>query len=451
MNILLIYPAKLDKHGKPVKYKKAFVPPLSLAILNSLTPAEHKVRVINDIVEDLNLSDRFDLVGITAMTSQAERAYQIADRFRASGTTVIIGGIHASILPHEAKQHADAVVMGEAENIWEQVLTDADSDRLKDFYQDSSVPDLREPVIPKWDGMNLDIYPKPIGYKLPMMPIFTTRGCPFGCKFCSVTKYFGKAHRVKPISHVIREIESVNAEKFFFVDDNIVFNVDYSRELFKAVARKNIRWFSQASTTMLKNPDLIDLAGKSGCAGLILGIESIDGKNLRSVGKSFNKCEEYEELFSRLSRAGIKPFPSIIFGFDNDDQRVFRETLSFLMKAKVSQATFFILTPLPGTALFDKMNREGRILYDNWSRYDLNNVVFQPKKLSPGELQNNYWQTYREFYSLKNIARRVLGTVTISSDVLRAIAHGLFYGLYFRRTVYSFEHPFSGGVGRIKR
>jgi len=450
MNILLIYPAKLDKHGRPVKYKKAFLPPLSLAILNSLTPAEHKVKVINDIVEDLDLSDSYDLVGITAMTSQAERAYQIADRFRESGTTVIIGGIHASILPQEAKEHADSVVIGEAENLWEQLLRDVARGELKEFYQDSSFPDLQESVVPKWDNMNLDIYPRPMGYSLPKMPIFTTRGCPFGCRFCSVTRYFGKTYRVKPVSHVLKEIESVNAESFFFVDDNIVCNVDYSRELFKALAGKGIRWFSQISTTVLKHPDLIDLAGKCGCSGLFIGIESINSKNLRSVGKSFNKCEEYEELFSRLRKAGIKPFPSIIFGFDNDDQDIFRRTLSFLIKTKVSQAAFWILTPLPGTALFDEMNNENRILYDNWSMYDLNNVVFVPKNLSPSELQKRYWETYQEFYSLKNIAKRVLSRATISSDLLRAMAHGLFYGLHFRKTVYSCDHPFSGGVGRIK-
>jgi radical SAM superfamily enzyme YgiQ (UPF0313 family) len=386
---------------------------------------------------------------MTVMTSQAERAYQIADRFRESGTKVVIGGIHASILPHEAKQHADSVIVGEVENLWEEILTDIECNRQEEFYQASSFPDLKKLVIPKWDNINLHIYPKPIGYKLPRMPIFTTRGCPFGCKFCSVTRYFGKTYRVKPIPHVIKEIESVNAESFFFVDDNIVCSPDYSRELFKALAGKGIRWFSQISTTVLKHPDLIDLAGKCGCSGLFIGIESINSKNLRSVGKSFNKCEEYEELFSRLRKAGIKSFPSIIFGFDNDDQDVFRRTLSFLIKTKVSQAAFWILTPLPGTALFDEMNNEERILYNNWSMYDLNNVVFRPKNLAASELQKRYWATYQEFYSLKNIARRVFDRVTISSDVLRATLSGLFYGFYFRKMVYSFEHPFSGGVGKI--
>jgi radical SAM superfamily enzyme YgiQ (UPF0313 family) len=450
MNILLIFPSKLDHNERPIKYRKGFLPPLSLAILHGLTPAEHNVEVINDFVENVDFSKSYDLVGITAMTSQVVRAYQIADRFRNRGTRVVIGGIHASVLPEEAKQHADSVVIGEAENIWEQVLTDAAGGRLKDFYQDSSIPDLQELVVPKWDGMNLNIYPKPIGYKLPMMPIFTTRGCPFGCKFCSVTKYYGKTYRVKPISHVIKEIESVNAEKFFFVDDNIVFNADYSRELFKAISRKNIRWFSQVSTTILKKPDLIDLAGKSGCVGLLVGIESINNKNLKAVGKGFNKSEEYEELFSRLRKAGIKPFPSIMFGFDNDDEEVFKMTLDFMTKTKVSQASLCVLTPLPGTTLFEEMDSEGRLLHRKWAMYDFSNVVFQPKNFTKSELRRKYWDTYREFYALKNIAKRILYGVTVSPDMFRTICHGLFYGLHFRKTVYSCDHPFSGGVGRIK-
>jgi radical SAM superfamily enzyme YgiQ (UPF0313 family) len=200
----------------------------------------------------------------------------------------------------------------------------------------------------------------------------------------------------------------------------------------------------------LKHPDLIDLLGRAGCRGLFIGIESIDSETLRSVGKGFNKCDEYEELFSRLRKVGIKAFPSIIFGFDKDDKDVFRKTLSFLLKTKVTQATFFVLTPLPGTALFDEMKSEGRLLSDDWSMYDLNNVVFLPKNFGPSELEMRYWETYQRFYSLRNIAKRVVGRATMSSNVPRAIAHSLFYGFYFRGTVYSFEHPFSGGVGRIK-
>ena len=230
MKILFVYPTKLNASGKPIKYRKAFLPPLALAILDSLTPDKHDVRIIDDIVENIDFSVPYDLVAITAMTMQVERAYQIADAFRERGVKVIMGGMHPTVLPQEAKQHADSVVIGEADNIWEQILDDCENNTLKDFYQDASFPDLQKPVIPKWDNANLRVYPKRIGAKLPMMPIFTTRGCPLGCTFCSVTKFFGKSTRVKPVSHVIQEIESTGATEYLFVDDNITCNPDYSRE-----------------------------------------------------------------------------------------------------------------------------------------------------------------------------------------------------------------------------
>lgn len=451
MKIAIIFPTKLDKNKKPIKYKKAFLPPLNTAILNSLTPAKHSVKVINDIVEDIDFSDSYDLVAITAMTTQINRAYQIADRFRKLGVMVVIGGVHANFLPDEVKQHADSVVIGEVENLWEQIINDSENNNLKDFYKDMSLPDLQKLLIPKWENVNLNIYPKPIGYKLPMMPIFTTRGCPYGCKFCSVTKYFGNAYRVKPISHVMREIEAVDAESYFFVDDNIACKPEYSRELFKALSHKNVRWVSQISTTVLRNPDLIELASKSGCTSLLIGIESLDRKNLQSAGKGFNKTEEYEELFARLRKAGIVPFPNIIFGFDNDSPEVFRSTIDFLMKNKVGYATFFILTPLPGTIFFDEMNNAGRLPHKDWSKYDLNHIVFKPQKLTKSELYSHYWKSYQEFFSLKNITKRIYYNIALSKkDLFKVILENLFYQFFIRREVNSYEHPFSGGIGRIK-
>lgn len=449
MNILLVFPTKLDKDEKPIKYKKGFLPPLSLALLNRLTPKQHKVLIVNDFVEDIDFSSSYDLVGITAMTGQVERAYQIADKFRASGTKVIIGGVHATLLPQEAKKHSDAVVIGEAENIWEQIVSDCESNNLKEFYKDNSYPDLQNLLIPQWDNMDLNIYPRPMGRKLPMMPIFTTRGCPFNCKYCTVTKFFGKSYRTKPIDNVIREIETTNAEQYFFVDDNIAGKPDYSRELFKALSRKNIRWFSQISTTVLKNPDLIDLAAKSGCTCIFIGIESINNKSLKSVNKGFNKFEEYAELFARFRKAGIVPYPSIIFGFDDETNEVFRKTIDFLMENKVGYAAFFLLTPLPGTTLYEEMKNDGRLLHRNWSLYDASNIVFQTKGLSINELYKNYWKTYQTFYSLKNITKRIFYNFQISSSPFNSLIEDLFFQFFFRKVVNSFEHPFSGGVNKI--
>jgi radical SAM superfamily enzyme YgiQ (UPF0313 family) len=449
VKILYIYPTRLDSNQNPVKYKKAFLPPLSLAILNGLTPGHHDVQIINDIVEEINFSSDYDLVAITAMTTQIGRAYQIADRFRQLGVKVVIGGIHATILPEEAKKHADSVVIGEADNLWGEILNDFENNRNKDFYQDSARPDLQKFILPRWDNMNLNIYPKPRGHRLPKMPLFTTRGCVFNCKFCSVSKYFGRTYRFKPISHVIKEIEHINTDSYFFVDDNIACNSDYSRELFKAVSKKNINWLSQISTTVLKTPELIDLAADSGCSSLFIGIESINIESLKSVGKGFNKIEKYEELFARLRKSGIKPFVSIIFGLDEDTPEQFKLTIDFLMNNKIGNAYFWILTPLPGTELYDQMAREGRILTKDWSRYNLSDVVFKPRNFTPEELYDGYWKAFQEFFSLKNIAKRLYYNVPITSQPLDAFTRSLFYQLHYRKKVKQLDHPLSGGIDRI--
>jgi radical SAM superfamily enzyme YgiQ (UPF0313 family) len=449
LKILFIYPTRLNTEQKPIKYKKAFLPPLSLAILDGLTPNRHNIKIINDIVEEIDFSPDFDLVAITAMTTQIGRAYQIADRFRNLGVKVVIGGIHATILPEEAKEHADSVVIGEADNLWEDILNDFEKDQFKDFYQDQSKPDLQRLILPKWDHMNLKIYPKPFGHKLPKMPLFTTRGCVFNCKFCSVSKYFGKSFRFKPVGHVIKEIENTNTKSFLFVDDNIACDIGYSRELFKELRKKDINWFSQISTTVLRTPDLIDLAAQSGCTSLFIGIESINKESLKSVSKGFNKVEQYEELFARLRTAGIKPFPSIIFGLDDDTPEQFHTTIDFLMKNKIGNAYFWILTPLPGTELYNEMDREGRILIKDWSRYNLSDVVFQPKNFTPEELYRGYWNAFQQFFTLKNIVKRLFYNVPITKKPIDAFFRSLYYQLYYRNKVKSYDHPLSGGIHKI--
>ncbi|MFH1874422.1 MAG: radical SAM protein [Pseudomonadota bacterium] len=451
MNILFVYPSSLDSNGKVIKYKRAFVPPLSLAILDSLTPNKHKVRVVNDLVEDINYDAGYDLVAITSMTSQIERAYKIADQFRLRKVKVVIGGIHATALPQEAKQHADSVVIGEADNLWRKILLDAEKNRLQDFYQDSCLPDLKELIIPKWDNMNMRIYPKRLGAKYPLLPIFTTRGCPFGCKFCSVTKFFGKSYRIKPIENVLAEIDSIGAKEYIFADDNIACNPDYSRELFKSITKRNIHWLSQISTRVLKTPDVIDLAAKSGCNFLVVGVESINQASLETVNKGFNKIEAYVELISRMHNAGINPILSFIFGCDEDTPDLFEKTLQFLKKNKVGYATFWFLTPLPGTELYQELDQAGRLdKGDSWSMYDLTNVLFTPKNFSKEQLYHLYWQTFRQFYSLGNTIKSVWRSAKISDKPVQQFFESLFLQSFWRKKVFSNEHPYSGGLGKIK-
>jgi len=450
MKILLIKPTRLDENKQPIKYRKALLPPLPLAILDRLTPEQHQVKIVDDIVEDIDYSRSYDLVGISAMTVQAERAYQVADRFREIGVKVIMGGIHPSVLPHEAIKHADSVVIGEAEELWGQILADFENNSYKEFYQDTSRPGLQKSIIPKWDNVNMKIYVKQIGRKRPPIPIFTTRGCPFTCSYCTVTGIFGKTFRTKPISNVLDEIDNINNKNYLFADDNIAGDFDYSRELFKALIPKKISWLSQISTTVLKSPDLIDLAGKSGCELLLFGTESINKNSLKSVNKGFNNPEDYEELFARTRKAGIIPCPTIMFGFDEDSLDQFRLSIEFLEKNKLETAMFAILTPFPGTKVYREMKEAGRIMTYNWSMYDFGHVVFHPKNFTAHELKTHFWKTYRRLLSFKNMTKRLSYITSMSRRPWADFFKSLLYMFYNRINVYSYHQAISDGVIKVK-
>ncbi|MBF0406031.1 MAG: B12-binding domain-containing radical SAM protein [Candidatus Riflebacteria bacterium] len=451
MKILLVNPSRCDHNGNVIKYRKAFLPPLALAILARLTPEKHQLKVVNDIVEDIDFDISYDLVGITTMTIQAARAYQIADRFREKGVRVIIGGMHPTVMPDEVKNHSDSIAIGEAEDLWQIILEDAENGCLKKEYKAEALPSLEKLIIPAWEKLDMSIYPKPIGRKFPQMPLFTTRGCPMGCKFCSVTRYFGKSYRFKPVGNVLEEIKRTGAEEYFFVDDNIVCKPEYSREFFRELAAYSLRWFSQISTTILRNPDLIELMAKAGCFSALIGIESLNKSNLSQVNKGFNQTDMYEELFARLHKAGVGAFPSIIFGFDEDTPEVMIKTLEFLKKNKIRMAYFWILTPLPGTVLFEEMRNEGRISTTDWSIYDLSHVVFKPKHFTPRQLENDYWKLQRKFFSIPNITKRILSSLFESSTPLINFATTAFFQTYFHQKVSLRDHPISGGIGRISQ
>lgn len=450
MNIQLIKPTHLDEKGNPAKYKKALLPPLALAIIDRLTPGKHHVKIVDDLVEDIDYSNSYDLVGITVMTAQADRAYQIADRFREMGVKVILGGIHPTVLPDEAKEHADSVVIGEVEGLWEQILTDFETNSYKDFYRDASPPDLKELIIPKYDNINMKPYVKRIGNKLPTMPIFSSRGCLFDCKFCSVNKVYGNNFKTRPISHVLSEIDSVNGKYFFFLDDGIASDIAYTRELFKALIPKKIGWVMQIGTTILKSPGLIELAGRSGCHALLFGIESFNKNSLKSVNKGFNHPEAYVELFARVRKAGIVPCPTLMFGFDEDTPDQFRYTVDFLEKNKLETALYTILTPYPGTRIYREFNDSGRILTKNWSLYDSVHLVFQPKNFTIEEFTNQFWENYRNLLSIKSIAKRLFYITSHSRHPLVGFSESLLYMICNRVNVYSHNQAVSDGVFRLR-
>ena len=372
------------------------IPPLNLLYVAAVTPKDVEIALVDEHVDEIDFEEEIDLVGITALTATAPRAYEIGDEFKKRGVKVVLGGIHPSLLPEEAIQHADAVVVGEAENLWPQLIEDFKRGELKRFYQSSQKPSLENLPFPRRDLLQGKRY-------LTKNFIQVTRGCPFDCDFCSVSRFFGKKHRFRPVGDVIKEIENLKGKFTVFADDNIVAHPRYAKELFKALIPYKKRWFSQAALTMNDDDELLRLAAQSGCEGVYIGFESLSDIGL----KKLKKYTDFKEAIHKLKSYGIRVEGSFIFGFDSDDKTVFEKTLKFTQDIKLDAATFHLLTPLPGTKLYEKLERENRIIKRDWSKYDFSTVVFEPKQMTMEELQEGIHWTMKEFYSLSSITRRL--------------------------------------------
>ena len=407
MRITLIDPALKESHMKHThkEVRGLWFPRLSLPVVAALTPPEHEVRIVDETVERLDMDEPVDLVGIGAMSTYIPRAYEIADAYRAKGVPVVMGGIHASLMPDEALEHADAVVVGEAENVWHRVLADAQAGRMQGIYRSERPADMARIPMPRLDLLRRDRY-------MTANSLQTTRGCPFSCDFCSVTEFFGNTYRFRPVEQVAAEVrrlkESFGARFVAFVDDNIVGNRKYAKSLFRALIPLEIKWGSQGSLTMAKDDELLKLAAQSGCVSMFVGIESLSEASLAAANKKFNKVSEYEEAIRKIHDHGIMINAGFIFGFDTDDEGVFERTVRFVQKNRIALPTYHILTPLPGTRLFQRLKAQGRIFDFDWGKYNSGNVVFEPRLMKPEILQDGYFWAFHETYGLGAIARRVL-------------------------------------------
>jgi radical SAM superfamily enzyme YgiQ (UPF0313 family) len=375
-------------------------PYLALTTLAALTGEEWKISIIDENVDAIDFSDLPDLVAISIMTPLAKRGYEIADAFRGKGVSVVLGGIHPTMMKDEAKTHADSVVMGEAEETWPLVLSDFKRGNLQPFYESTNFCSLDKLAVPKRNLLNRK------GYFF-TNTVQTTRGCPFDCVFCSVTSFYGRTYRVRPVEDVISEIGHVEKGFLFFVDDNIAGKTSYAKELFRALIPLKIKWFSQASLSVVKDRELLNLAQKSGCKGLFIGFESLSQENLRAMGKSTNRVSEYKDAIRMLHDHGIGIQGSFIFGMDHDDSSVFSDVIRFIEKTHLEAVLFSVLTPFPGTRIYETLQRENRIIDTDWEKYDMNHVVFRPKKMTPEELQEGFNWAYRRLYGHRSILTRL--------------------------------------------
>ena len=413
MHILFIVPGWPPNSFWDVLYFK--FPPLSLATLAGLTPSHHTLSYADESLKPVDFGFKPDLAAISIMTPLAPRGYEIADRFRKMGVKVVIGGIHASNLPEEASDHADAVVIGEADEIWADIVEDAESGNLKPLYRQSNYTQMER--VPPADRT---IYPDK-GYFFENM-IQTTRGCPYRCEFCTVTAFFGGTYRLRPIDTILREVEGLRNTPgyIFFADDNLIARPDHARLLMERLKEHRLRWVCQAPITIAGDESMLKDFALAGCHGIFIGFESLNEKNLDMMGKVQNKVDIYEESIQRIHDQGIGVYGSFVFGYDHDTVAVFDQFLEFADRTMMDGAFLPVLTPFPGTAVHKRLEAEGRILTEDWRYYDMATVVYRPKGMTVEELQEGFWKVNKGFYSLPSIFKRMfrLSSIKRRSNII---------------------------------
>jgi radical SAM superfamily enzyme YgiQ (UPF0313 family) len=387
--------------------------PLPAATVAGLTPKDVEIRFYDDRLENIPFEEPTDLVAISVETYTAKRAYQIASQFRRRKVPVVMGGFHATLCPKEVAKYAEAVVIGEAEAVWPELIDDARYGRLGKFYQSPSRPSLA--------GLRPDRRIFQGKRYLPIGLVEAGRGCHFRCEFCAVQTVFKATQSRRPADEIVCEIETLKREKrlFFFVDDNITSNLEQAKAFLRALIPCRIRWVSQSSINAAHDEEFLDLLVRSGCMGVLIGFESLSPANLREMNKSFNTmCGGFERALANLRRRRIRVYGTFIFGYDGDTGDIFAKTVAFAKRHGLYIAAFNHLTPFPGTPLYSRLESEGRLLYENWwldDRYTYNKIPFKPRGMSPEDLERQCVAARRECYSWSSILRRGL-TVENRSD-----------------------------------
>ena len=399
---LLIFPREKGKRVSTDTWRP--FPMLGLTVLASLFPKDWDITIVNETIEKVNLDGDVDLVGLTALTCVADRAYSLADEFRERGRTVVIGGVHASLVPQEAKAHADSVLVGEAEGIFDRLISDYEAGCLKPFYRSKSYFDLKKEPLPRRELLSSR-------YSRFFRSIETTRGCPNRCEFCSVPIINGLRYRTRSISQIDNELSSIirkRGEYLFLTDDNVIAKPKFAAELFRVFKKYGVKWMAFCTLQIARNPELLDLARESGCISLFIGFESLNQDNLDGARKTFMNTHELVDLIKRIQDHGIGIQGAFIFGFDHDDKDVFKRTVDFVHETHIELPTFSVLTPFPGTPLRRRLEKEGRIFDNHWPHYDMSHVLFKPKLMSPEELQEGYLWAQKYCCSPRSILGRLL-------------------------------------------
>ena len=429
MKLTLIHPCIGRRIDQP--YIRLWqMEPLPPAAIAGLTPRDVQIKFYDDRMERIPFDEPTDLVAISVETYTARRAYQIASEYRKRGIPVVMGGFHATLCPEEVSQYADAVVVGEAETVWDQVLLDAQRGTLQTYY--------RSAVRPALANLRPDrsIYARK-NY-LPIGLVEAGRGCHFVCDFCAVQTIFNHTQTRRPADDILGELEKMRDKPLiFFVDDNITSNMDQAKAFFRDLKRLKIRWVSQASINAAHDEEFLQLIKESGCQGILIGFESLNPDNLKKMNKGFNTMQGgYEKALANLRKYDIRLYITFIFGYDEDRESSFQQTVDFALHHKFYIAAFNHLTPFPGTPLYKNLQANGRLLYDDWwldERYSYNMIPFQPAHMTPERLQRGCVDARAEFYKWSNIWKRSFDPVNRSNSAM----WWHFYGInaMFRREV----------------
>ncbi len=419
--LLLINPLSTKRSGL-IRAQKSIYPPMSLAIVAALTPDNWEIELLDENFDRFEYRDA-DLVGLTALTSQVTRAYEIAEIYNNKNIPTVIGGIHVSVMPEEAKKYAHTVVIGEAESIWANVIEDFENKSLRKVYNGKLNPLVNSPQ------PRIDLYNP--GYAFGSVQ--TTRGCPMSCDFCSVHAFNGKQYRPRNIKDVVDDFEKIPQDKVYIVDDNFIGYSTSSTERVKDICREIIKrgikknWFCAASMNIADHDDVLKLAADAGCRMVFLGIESELIDQLEASNKKMNikiGIENFSKVYDKLHEYGIAVLGAFIYGLDSDTSKTIKNRTQYLLNSNIDAMQATILTPLPGTPLFKRMKEEGRLIYDNfpedWAHYDFVEVVFNPKLMTASDLTSSVNEAWNSLYEPKGLKRKFINALKTTRNPISA-------------------------------
>ena len=400
MKIKLIQPAMLPR-PMDTKLKTRMAPSLALLTIANLTPKKHEVIIENENVENIDFDEPVNLVAITVTVDVMNRAVEISKKFKERGITVIAGGIHITADPEGAVNSFDAICIGMAERVWTKILDDKENNSLKKIYYDMENISGKEIVSPDYSIIDNEKY-------LYTNIISTSRGCPFECDFCyNSCKNVLKNYINRPVDDVLKDINALKTRHIMFIDDNFIGNPKWTKKLLKEIKPLKLKWNAAVTSNIVDMLELLDEMKESGCQSLFIGFESINSRSINSVHKVQNSVNSYEKLVDEIHKRGIMINASFVFGLDEDDVSVFKNTLEWIIKNKIETVTSHILTPYPGTKLYSMLIEKNRIVDFNLSNYNTAHVVYKPKNMTAEELYDGYLWIYKEVYTFKNIIKRL--------------------------------------------